>query len=76
MAENRQSTQVAIPHESHGNSVAAWVTVSIMLVGFLILVFAWVKQDIPLYLVAAVVIAVGAVVGKVLAVMGFGIKHD
>jgi hypothetical protein len=75
MAEKRQSTEVVSPHESHGNSVAAWTAVAILMVGFLLLVIAWVRQDIPLYIVAAVVIAAGAATGKVLAMMGFGEKH-
>jgi hypothetical protein len=75
MADKRQSTQV-VPHESHGNSVAAWTAVIIMLVGFLLVVFAWVQHnDLVLYGAGFGIVAVGLVVGKVLSVMGLGVKH-
>ena len=75
MADKRQSTQI-VPHEGHGNSVAAWVAVVIMLVGFLLVVLAWVQHnDFVLYGAGFGIIAVGLVVGKVLQVMGLGVKH-
>ena len=76
MAEKRHSTPI-VPHASHGNSVAAWTAVAILMVGFLVLVIAWVQADTMLYVVSAVVIAAGAATGKILAMMGFGEKrHD
>lgn len=77
MADKRQSTQVVPQHDHHGNSVAAWATVIIMMVGFGVLTVGWVqKNDLVLYGIGAALIVVGAVVGKVLAMMGMGIKHD
>lgn len=77
MADKRQSTQVVPPHESHGNSVAAWTAVAILMVGFLLLTVAWVQGDVTLYVVSAVVLVAGAATGKILAVMGYGEKkHD
>jgi hypothetical protein len=77
MADKRQSTQVVPKHEHHGNSVAAWTAVTIMLVGFLLAVFAWVKHnDLVLYGAGAGVIVVGLIVGKVLQMMGLGVKND
>lgn len=74
MAEKRQSPQVVPPHDSHGNSIAAWTAVAVLMVGFLILVIAWVNQNVTLYVVAALVIVAGAATGKILSVLGFGAK--
>lgn len=77
MADKRQSTQVVPEHDHHGNSVAAWAAVAVMLVGFLLAVFAWVQQnDLALYGAGAGVIVVGLIVGKVLQMMGLGVKRD
>ncbi len=74
MAEKRQNPIVP-PHDSHGNSVAAWTAVGIIAVGFLLVAIAWVRSDIPLYLAGAVVIIAGAITGRILSAMGFGASH-
>jgi hypothetical protein len=74
MADKRQ-TPIVPPHESHGNSVAAWTAVSIIAIGFLLVAIAWVRTDIPLYLAGAIVIIAGGIAGKVLSAMGFGASH-
>lgn len=58
------------PH--HGNSVAAWTAVGIMLVGSTICAFAVGMTSLVLGIVGAVVILVGAGAGKVLSGMGLG----
>ena len=64
-------------HEDHGHSVAAWAAVGIMLVGAAIGSIAVVMPSMVLGIIAAVVIVVGAIVGKVLAMAGYGSKpHD
>lgn len=73
MVENRQA-DVEMPHESHGNSVAAWTAVSIIALGFLLGTVAVVAGAPVFYLIGGVVIVLGAVVGKVLAAMGFGVS--
>ena len=56
----------------HGNTPAAWTAVSIMFVGFLISSFA-LPFDVPwLFFVGLVVVVIGAVVGKVMQMMGMG----
>jgi hypothetical protein len=60
-------------HEGdHGHSVAAWTSVGVVMAGFLIGAVALVTAQEWLFFVGVVVIAVGAVLGKVLAAMGFG----
>ena len=55
---------------SHGNTPAAWTAVSIMFVGFLISGLA-LPLELPwLFFVGLVVVALGAVTGKVMSMMG------
>jgi hypothetical protein len=64
--------QGALMSDSHGHTPAAWTAVTIMFVGFLIsglalpLALAW------LFFVGLAVVALGAVVGKVMQMMGMG----
>jgi hypothetical protein len=56
----------------HGNTPAAWTAVTIMFVGFLISGLA-LPFELPwLFFVGVAVVAVGAVVGKVMQMMGMG----
>lgn len=61
------------PH--HGNSIAAWTAVAIMLVGSTLAAFGVGATSLWLSIVGAVVILLGAVVGKVLSGMGLGSAH-
>ena len=74
MAENRQTPTVAPHAAGHGNSVAAWTAVGIIMVGFLLMAIAVAVATVWLFVVGAVVIVIGAISGKVLAAMGFGIS--
>ena len=62
----------------HGNSVAAWTAVSVIMLGSLLMclavAFGW--DYVWLFIVGLVVIALGPVVGKVLGAMGFGSKSQ
>ena len=58
--------------DSHGNTPAAWTAVTIMFVGFLLSGFA-LPLDLPwLFFVGLGVVALGAVAGKVMQMMGLG----
>lgn len=63
---------MAEEHDNHGNSVAAWVGVTILLVAFAIMAFAVAVPNVPLFIGGAVLIVVGVIVGKVLSSMGYG----
>jgi len=56
----------------HGNSVAAWTAVVVILVGTLVAALAVVYRSLWAFVVGAVIVALGAVVGKLLSAMGFG----
>lgn len=56
----------------HGNTPAAWTAVTIMFLGFLIAGFA-LPLDVPwLFFVGIGVVVIGAIVGKVMQMMGMG----
>lgn len=58
----------------HGNSPAAWTAVVIMLVAFVIGTLAF-WFDMPWLVVSAAgLVLVGAIVGWVMAQMGFGVR--
>lgn len=59
-------------HDNHGNSIAAWVGVGIMVVAFAIMAFAVAVPNVPLFIGGAVLVVVGLIVGKVLSSMGYG----
>lgn len=60
-------------HENHGNSVAAWTGVGIVLVGFTIMALAVLFPSVVLFVVGVVVAIGGVVVGKVMAMAGYGV---
>lgn len=61
-------------HESHGHSTAAWTAVVIILVGTVIMGLAVVFPSVTWFVIGAVVVALGAAAGKILAMAGYGAK--
>jgi hypothetical protein len=57
---------------SHGNTPAAWTAVGIMFVGFLASGIALPLEMPWLFFVGLAVVVVGALVGKVMQMMGMG----
>lgn len=63
-------------HEpGHGNSVAAWTAVAIILVGTLVMALAVIFTTLWVFVVGVVVVVLGVLAGKVLGAMGFGATH-
>jgi nucleoside recognition membrane protein YjiH len=58
--------------DSHGNTPAAWTAVAIMFLGFLISGIAVPWEKPWLFFVGLVVVVLGALVGKVMQMMGMG----
>jgi hypothetical protein len=58
--------------DSHGNTPAAWTAVTIMFVGFLLSGIALPAEAPWLFFVGLGVVVLGAVVGKVMQMMGMG----
>ena len=61
-------------HGGHGHSVAAWTAVGIILVGTVIMSLAVVFPSVLWFVVGSIVVVVGAIAGKVLAMAGYGDK--
>ncbi len=59
-------------HDNHGQTPAAWTAVSIMMVGFLVGCIAVVFLNWVMLGVGFAIVVVGAVVGKVMQMMGMG----
>jgi uncharacterized membrane protein len=64
----------AVPHESHGNTPAAWTTVTIVMVAFFLGTLAIVLGTWPLFWVSAGLLVVAVIVGKMMAMAGLGKK--
>jgi hypothetical protein len=63
-------------HDNHGQTPAAWTAVIIIMVAFILGCVAVVIAQPWLVAVAAVLIVVGVVVGKVMSMMGLGATHQ
>ncbi|HEU4997558.1 MAG TPA: HGxxPAAW family protein [Lapillicoccus sp.] len=61
-------------HESHGHSLAAWTAVVVILVGTVVMSLAVVFPSLTWFIVGAVIVVLGIVAGKVLAMAGYGDK--
>lgn len=68
--------QQAVPQGGHalghGNSVAAWTAVAVILVGCLVAALAVIFTAVWLFVLGAVIVVLGALTGKLLSAMGFG----
>lgn len=62
--------------DSHGNSPAAWTAVIIMLVAFAIGTLAFWFEIVWLVWASVGLLVVGAIVGQVLAKLGYGVGGD
>ena len=56
----------------HGNTPAAWTTVTIVLIGFVVGGLALVIEVLPLFWVGVAFVPIGMIVGKVMQKMGLG----
>jgi hypothetical protein len=61
-------------HDSHGQSTASWTAVGTILLGALVMSVAVALALVWLFVVGAVIVVAGAVAGKVLSAMGFGVS--
>jgi|GEM_PF-344001 len=66
--------EVAPGHVGHGNSVAAWTAVAIIMIAALVMSIAVVAGTTWLFVAGVVIAVLGLITGKVLATMGFGVN--
>jgi hypothetical protein len=57
---------------SHGNTVAAWTAVGILLVAAFVMAIGVIVASVAVFVVGAVVAVLGVVAGKVLSLAGYG----
>lgn len=74
MTEQSVSEQYDLDEPGHGNSPAAWVAVTIMLVAFVIGTLAFWFDLAWLVWASAGLLVVGLLVGLLLAKLGYGVK--
>ena len=67
-----EAPHVEPDHDNHGQSLASWTAVGIVMVGALVMAIAVVIAAVWLFVVGAVIAVVGGISGKVLSAMGFG----
>jgi hypothetical protein len=65
-----------VPHEDHGNSVAAWTSVTIVMVASCVAAIGVLISQPWLFWAGMALVVVGVAAGKVLQMMGFGIKRE
>ncbi len=61
-------------HDNHGQSVAAWTGVAILMVAAFVMAFAVLQSSTLMFIVGAVLAVIGIVAGKVLAMAGYGVQ--
>ena len=81
--DNTTADQVATrvseeaPHDLHGNSPAAWTAVTIVLIAFTVGAIAMVLgPNWVLFWISVAIAVLGALAGKVLQLLGFGVPTD
>lgn len=60
-------------HDNHGQSVAAWTGVTILMVAACVMAWAVVQASSGLFIAGVVLAVIGIVAGKVLAMAGYGV---
>ncbi len=63
---------MAAPPRNHGHTLAAWVTVVVVLLGAVVSSLAVIAALPVLFWAGLVVVVVGVVAGRVLKMLGFG----
>lgn len=60
---------------SHGNTIAAWSTVGILILASLVMCIAVVLTSLWVFVVGAVIAVAGLVAGKLLSMAGYGMPR-
>ena len=64
-----------VPHEGHGNSIAAWTAVTIVMAASCVAAVGVLISAPWLFWVGIALVVVGVAAGKVLQMMGLGVKQ-
>ncbi len=74
MTPMSQQQTAPVQHEDHGSTPAAWTAVTIIMIAFLVGTLGIILGSWPMFWVGVALVAVGAIAGKVLSMMGMGKK--
>ena len=74
MSQQQEASVHAAHHDDHGSTPAAWTAVIIITLAFVVGTLAIILGNWPLFWVGVAMVVIGAVAGKVLAMMGMGKK--
>jgi hypothetical protein len=72
-ATDHSHTTEHVVHDHHGQSVAAWTAVAILLVASALIALSFPLASTILLVIGVVLVVLGLVVGKVLASTGYGV---
>jgi hypothetical protein len=61
--------------DNHGNTIAAWTAVTVVLLGFVVGGIGLMAESWPTFWVGVALAPVGVIVGGILAKMGHGASH-
>lgn len=64
----------SLEHDNHGQTPAAWTTVTIIMIAFAVGTLGLVIGSWPMFWVGAGLVVVGGIVGKVMQMAGLGKK--
>lgn len=73
-ADHVHADHVHADHDDHGSTPAAWTTVVLITVAFIVGTLAIILGNWPLFWVGAGLVVLGAIVGRVMQAMGLGKK--
>jgi hypothetical protein len=73
---SQQQSVPAAPahHDDHGSTPAAWTAVTIIMIAFVVGTLALMLGSWPMFGVGVALVVLGAIVGKVMQMMGMGKK--
>jgi hypothetical protein len=74
MTPMSQQQTAPVHHDDHGSTPAAWTAVVIIMLAFVVGTLGIILGNWVMFWIAVVMVVVGAVAGKVLAMMGLGKK--
>lgn len=72
MAQHTVEMVPDLPYPNHGNTVASWAMMIIMMLGSIVAAVGFCIPNTPIFIVGVAVIALGVVAGIVLRSAGYG----
>lgn len=74
MSQQESIQAASAHHDDHGSTPAAWTAVTIIMIAFVVGTLGIMVGSWPMFGVGVALVVVGAIVGKVMQMMGLGKK--